>query len=431
MRFGALGMIGLAFAAWWPGPARAIQASDSLSATRTTPVLSAWVEAVPGGPEIRAVVAGARCPSVKIDGRLLSMVRRAGPETGFQNVVCSARVSKDSRQVGLAGLALPTKLEKPRRIVILGDTGCRLKGPIIQGCNNPQSWPFAKVAQLAAAQKPDLVIHVGDYYYRETPCPSGREECAGSPYGDTWDTWNTEFFSPARPLLEAAPWIFVRGNHESCSRGGKGWFRLLDADPTPRTCPAQSNPFAVDLGGLIFYVLDSADTEDRSAPPEAVRAFDRQLAVLGSRPADGRGWIVTHRPIWGTVPVPILGLSVPINETEQAAARNHDLAGIQLVLSGHVHDFTSYSFGPDRPAQLIVGTGGDLPQGGEDATPRRSAVTIDGMRADTLSFERFGYFVFDRSGSDWLGAFHDISDRVIARCRLHGRALSCMPSAGS
>ena len=38
-------------------------------------------------------------------------------------------------------------------------------------------------SRLAAAQKPDLVIHVGDYYYRETPCPAGEAKCAGSPFG--------------------------------------------------------------------------------------------------------------------------------------------------------------------------------------------------------------------------------------------------------
>ena len=38
---------------------------------------------------------------------------------------------------------------------------------------------------------------------------------------------------------------------------------------------------------------------------------------------------------------------------------------------------------------------------------------------------RFGYFVFDRQGADWVGRFHDLSDKVAAICRLRGRDLSC------
>ena len=55
--------------------------------------------------------------------------------------------------------------------------------------------------------------------------------CAGSPYGDNWAVWQKDFFDPAAPLLAAAPWVLVRGNHELCSRGGHGWFRLLDPHP--------------------------------------------------------------------------------------------------------------------------------------------------------------------------------------------------------
>jgi len=35
--------------------------------------------------------------------------------------------------------------------------------------NNLEDWSFAKINAAAAAAKPDLVIHVGDYHYREGP----------------------------------------------------------------------------------------------------------------------------------------------------------------------------------------------------------------------------------------------------------------------
>ena len=67
--------------------------------------------------------------------------------------------------------------------MIFGDTGCRIKlkkhGDYdTQDCKN--GWPYAKIALHAAATNPDLVIHVGDYVYREVPCPAGNTDCSNS-----------------------------------------------------------------------------------------------------------------------------------------------------------------------------------------------------------------------------------------------------------
>ncbi len=82
------------------------------------------------------------------------------------------------------------------------------------------------------------MIHVGDYVYRETPCPEGNTTCAGSPWGYGWDVWNADFFEPAAPLLANAPWLVVRGNHENCARAGEGWLRFLDPLPMETDVPA-------------------------------------------------------------------------------------------------------------------------------------------------------------------------------------------------
>src|ERR1700687_252397 len=82
----------------------------------------------------------------------------------------------------------------------------------------------------------------------------------------------------------------------------------------------------------------------------------RQMAsLLDGAPAHGR--LLTHRPVWALAGGELTGKTV--NLTEQAAIRGHVSAGLDMVLSGHLHDFANYSFGPERPAQLIVGTGGD------------------------------------------------------------------------
>jgi hypothetical protein len=390
--------------------------------------MAAWVQLTGQGAEARAAVGPGGCAQALIDGRPVAMTQRA-PSTPEFPQVCALALPAGAASVTVDGRALPLPAAEPRRIVILGDTGCRIKDLTVQACNDAKAWPFAEVSRLAAAQKPDLVIHVGDYYYRESPCPLRLKACAGSPSGDRWDTWNAEFFGPAAPLLAAAPWVFARGNHETCDRGGRGWYLLLDAGPAPETCRVIAPPFAVQAGDLSLFVIDSSHSPDRKHEGADVLALSSQLDRLGAALDTGKGWIVTHRPVWGLVPVARLGPTAPfevgLNFTEQDAFRGRALNGVQMVVSGHVHHFQALDFGAKRPAQLVVGTGGDI---GEKAdlprvyTERRE---IDGLDAGVFSFSRYGYYLMEKDGEDWVGTFHDQDDLVRARCRLHERRLSC------
>jgi hypothetical protein len=387
-----------------------------------------WLELTQQGPELRVATWQARCPDALLDGQATPMRLRAPASESFPLAVCELVVPKGVQHASIGAWSVPLPHAPPSRILIFGDTGCRLKGPLAQSCNNPRQWPFALVAARAAARKPDLVIHVGDYYYRESACPFADAGCAGSPHGDDWASWDADFFTPAAPLLAAAPWVLARGNHESCSRGGAGWFRLLDAAPDPLSCPAESAPLQIDLGDLQLYALDSADTEDETAPKKAVEAFAAQLDTV--RPAPGKtAWIVTHRPIWAEISAAGLGplgrIEIPINATEQAAARGKALDGVQMIVSGHIHHFASYDFGPARPAQLVAGTGGDVGDPGDSARLRKDDVRIDGLPAEGFTFMQYGYLLLDRDGADWTGAFRDLDDRLIATCRLHQRQLTC------
>ena len=52
--------------------------------------------------------------------------------------------------LGQSGHVLSPPHARIDRIVVMGDTGCRLKGASIQDCNDPRAWPFAAVMQRAA-----------------------------------------------------------------------------------------------------------------------------------------------------------------------------------------------------------------------------------------------------------------------------------------
>jgi hypothetical protein len=389
---------------------------------------AAWVQLTGQGAEARAVVDGDDCPRARVDGRAMPMVRRGAPKVDFPTV-CGLLLPARTKTVTLDDQVLPLPGGTPKRVVIIGDTGCVILGSATQSCNDPKLWPFAALSRLAAAKKPDLVIHVGDYYYREEPCPQGKSGCAGSPYGDHWDTWAAEFFNPAAPLLAAAPWVLARGNHETCSRGGRGWNTLLDSAPAVDGCPILSPPFIAKVGDLNLFVLDSADAPDRLPDKYAVAAVASQLDRLGPALDQGQGWLVTHRPVWGLVPVaragPIGPVQIPINATLQNALKGRSLNGVQMVVSGHIHHFSAISFGAARPAQLIAGTGGD--PGLFADTPRAygGRTVVEGLDATSFSFFRFGYYLMERDGEDWTGTFHDADDVVRAVCRLRDRALTC------
>jgi hypothetical protein len=190
----------------------------------------------------RVLTAAPACPVIEVDGHAQPMAVRAPAGTvperssdqadrksaAFPVTTCEAVLPVGASQARVGGVDLALGRAEPERIVIIGDSGCRMKASenAFQSCNDETTWPLAQVARSAAALKPDLVIHVGDLHYRESPCPQGEASCQGSPWGFGADAWMADFFDPVRPLLNAAPWVFVRGNHETCARAGQGWFRL-------------------------------------------------------------------------------------------------------------------------------------------------------------------------------------------------------------
>jgi len=322
-----------------------------------------WVEIGPGNATIVRAVRAETCPAITIDGTVASMNIRAQPTADHPNIVCETFVPFGSRAVSVDGKTMPLPVADPQQIVLLGDTGCRMKEPdSFQACNDPAAWPFAHVAASAASTHPDLVVHVGDYLYRESPCPEGNAGCAGSPAGDTWATWVADFFAPAAPLLDAAPWIVVRGNHEDCSRAGYGWFRYLEPRPMPQSCEPYTESYALMIGPVPAVVLDGASAQDVKATADVTAAFapilDRTIELAGTGPA----WLLTHRPLWsmgtGSDGQPAEWSTATYNENGfPARARVFD-----VVIAGHVHMAQLFLFTPasQRPPQLVSGGGGTM-----------------------------------------------------------------------
>jgi hypothetical protein len=420
----------------------------------------------------RVITRDSVCPAIELDGVATPMDVRAAPATiplratrsppaqskpsAFPVLTCEKAIPAGVARASVLDRALPLPVAHPQRIVVIGDTGCRIKtgDNIFQACNDPALWPFPQVANAAADARPDLVIHVGDYHYRENACPFGNAGCAGSPWGYGWDTWEADVFAPAAKLFAAAPWIVVRGNHESCNRAGQGWWRFLDPRPLAarRDCNVAaddstgdySEPYAVPFGSgpdvdMQFIVFDSSlvgVAPLAASDPMFIRyraEFEAAFALAARRP---NTFFMNHHPILAFAPNPTKPLSpYPGNGSLQSVvAALQPVAlfppNVQALLSGHVHLFEVVTFATPQPPQFVAGNGGDwvdtplpipLPPG---TTPAPGAVV-----AGIVASNRFGFMTIERDGARWRMVAHDVRGAPMTTCTLSERRATCDPIA--
>ena len=415
-----------------------------------------------GRSSIRVLTDADTCPMVKVDGRrLLAMTLRAPKEEVparsaaqaeikpalFPVLSCELQLPVGVKRASVGGQSLPLLQRPPRRILILGDSGCRMKGSdhAFQACNDAAAWPFARIAAAAVRFKPDLVLHVGDYHYRESPCPPGDAGCAGSPWGNGYDAWAAEFFVPAQALLRAAPWVVARGDHEICTRAGQGWFRFLDPRPYRAATSCNdaaldgeadySEPYAVDLGrDTQLIVFDSARITSKvyaaeAEPGRIYQAQLRQVDVLAGQRL--HSFFVSHHPVLAFSSAQGRVEARPGNAALQALMGSlHPqrllAPGVDLAIHGHVHLFQSLSFASDHPATLVNGNSGSslysplparLPEG---VSPAPGAQV-----AEFFTHDDFGFLIMERHGRTWRLTERDIRGRVLHSCRLRQDKLHC------
>jgi hypothetical protein len=388
-----------------------------------------WVQYVPGGIEVRAITDGTSCPGLTLDGANVFMAVRSSPGENYPITVCSAPLPPGTRKAAIEGVPLPLPVAEPKRILVIGDTGCRLKGKQIQPCNDAALWPFRIGADIGAELKPDLVLHVGDFHYRESTCPDGNDGCAGSPFGDSWAVWRSDFFSPAELLLNASPWILVRGNHEECDRGGKGWARTLDPYPwsSDTGCLGPAQPFVVKLPGISIVVMDVSTADEEKANEKQAAHYRQQFESVRDLVPDGPAWLAFHRPIWTTDGSVESEKSGGDNKTLAAAALGAIPGNVQAFISGHQHKFEVDAYEQDLPIQIVSGHGGDDLSPNPPKSP--TGLQVNGMTIKTgyAKPRTFGFSLLERkaSGEDWTVTDYDVHGHPLGQCRLSGRAAFC------
>ena len=490
----AMGLGGAAFFAGYvldenDKAAEALLASPPVASVK---ILARWAQVVPaegsgcvspGGGEtkncpaefsVRAVLAsGDRCSDVSIEQAGSAWVpmeeRRFTKPNGylaFRSIrVCEKRIStgtgqgfiefNDKEGIEVSDRWAGDPADGPRRIIVLGDTGCRDKwddkkqdGQICDAAN----WPFERVAAAAAGDNPDLVLHVGDYMYIDV---------------DGWSAWQTAFFEPAEPLLKAAPWVMVRGNHERCGKFGQAphGYYLFFGFGDVEACKDDgelSASYALDLSqDHRLIVADSATAfafnvqkaltasnggEGDSSQNENIFGGIDQLAKEAG-PGAKTVWLTTHVPVFALEKCEVssedIEKKLKKNETkcinssnalfeadspESSAKMYADwqgapVAGVDAIISGDRHVFQLVK-PPGNPLQVTVGTGGvnldpaPLTQEGDHSclsTDTELNSLDDANVSGPLkswkhcSNESWGYAVAERNGRDFEFKFEPVT----------------------
>jgi len=357
---------------------------------------------------------------------------------------------------------VPNVSNDPSKFVVVGDTGLRSKptnlgfgvcldGPLMYGthqCMNNitkgdinsqfdghfqdlSEWPLKALMSRAVEEDPDVLIHMGDFIYRQGPCPhpnNNNASCSGinlprrynfsgsndeseimnfvpGSWGDNFWSWWADFFYPSLDALSSVPFFALRGNHESCSRAGKGWFLLLSPDPYPLDalggsyCSDYTEPRQISFQHEQFLIIDDSGIEPKDhgfdglqfiegdcptetgsdlPPPEIMNRFlatnpeqecehvYSQLDTFtgyfeqireASIESDKTSFYLGHRPVFGIACNDTKLLSM--DWTLQCSLECSTFDEISALFSGHMHWRETISFANNLlPPQIVVGHGG-------------------------------------------------------------------------
>ncbi|WP_415920717.1 metallophosphoesterase [Tateyamaria sp. SN6-1] len=330
--------------------------------------------------------------------------RHPSPHTKFPVIVCETTPPADATSIALvksvtddttaitfsqsqgkpvvlAGAA-SVGASGPPTFVAFGDTGCRgfrsHRG--VQDCDsanmsdkNITQFMFKKVTELAAAERPEFVVHLGDYRYDDE-----RKQ-------KTMDMWDSDFFERVRlGLLAQAPWVFVRGNHEDCSLAGLGWFYFFAPSEGNCSGTGMSDTFYFDVADRSagmqdphrFIVIDTTASWGSHSNRHQAAMTDMAAAVTAANTvnwgaAGPSAWFLMHKPLWAVDDYPnppaqadpftgsLLRAVMSRNGPAACKAYDHTTCGLKAVLAAHLHIFQN-AITPQAalPQQIVVGNSG-------------------------------------------------------------------------
>ena len=405
------------------------ESPDITPAAKASAPLYAWTQyGDAGNLSARAILptsTAAACPSITIDGITSGMSKRADgsgdtsvPRNFSSIIMCQYDVPMTAKTITIGPMTLAGHVSDPQKIAVIGDTGCRVKGGTPQNCNGKgpaTPWNYAGIASAVSGENPDMILHVGDYHYRERCESTSSCKNAGvdpATVGLKWESWEADFFKPSGKMLSAAPLILTRGNHEDCSRAGTGWFYLLDPSNTYKQCETMSPSYKVTFDHFQVAVIDTSNSNKlKWSIPQLTSAYKTVFGWAKAAPSKPT-WITTHVP---TMAATAYGLSDKslISASTKAAGFPAEVA---MNLAGHVHLFEKLEFTDGNPPQMVFGASGTrlehhrlVPRSADCShwwrnKKKEVSCQLKKLNADStkfLSSLSFDYGIFTSNGIDW------------------------------
>jgi hypothetical protein len=171
-------------------------------------------------------------------------------------------------------------------------------------------------------------------------------------------------------------------------------------------------------------MFDSSATQEDALDPDQVAEFSSELSSLHVEHA----WLVDHHPFWG-VASSAKGKGVkPLSAPLEAAWENAKPAGVDMVLSGHVHMFAVIPFDVDRPLQIVSGDGGTALAGPIPESIDGTLIRGNAVRGSQIRVE-FGYALLRKSTATpseaWDLTLRSTQDEAIVRCSIAAGHSAC------
>lgn len=241
------------------------------------------------------------------DGRYVGEIKGIRPGATYEYEVFNAGML--GRRVRVSG---PHEYKSPAargtgfRFIAFGDSGVG---------GNTQSI----VANLMAAENPDVVIHTGDLIY-----PAGASE-----------SYPLNFYEPNASMLSSVPFMPTLGNHDvATDKGGPLLREFVLPDNGPAGIEAERN-YYFDFGDARFVALDTNPTNQGgaiSADEMATVVAPWVRKVLSETDARWK-FVYFHQPFYTGSQHAAEGAAYVKN----AFAKVFETCGVDVVFCGHNH----------------------------------------------------------------------------------------------
>jgi hypothetical protein len=219
--------------------------------------------------------------------------------------------------------------------------------------------------------------------------------------------WELDFFQPMQKLLDKAPIIIVRGNHEDCNRAYLGYKLLLASYEWEKGCVDYEPAQIIVLGDTALVNFDSSSISeipfisDEALWIKRFNDINEKIVKLKVKNI----WMITHKPIYGIIP--FRAALVPGNVNlrnyfEKSLLRDK----VSVIFGGHIHTSMVVQ-SMKHGKQIVLGSSGTFLDDFQIKITK-PLLSLFSYKSAKLVNSGFGYAVLKKiNDHSWLLIFKD------------------------